>query len=88
MSPLAFDFVTDRDGVFDDVLQETMLTVFKAGQHKQQTNVSLLIPKGLNKARVEKVGNVYIEKGGKTWLLPRGKQDINFLNRLRHMPTD
>ncbi|CAM4436215.1 class I SAM-dependent DNA methyltransferase [Klebsiella africana] len=87
MSPLAFDFVTDRDGVFDDVLQETMLTVFKAGQHKQQTNVSLLIPKGLNKARVEKVGNVYIEKGGKTWLLPRGKQDINFLNRLRHMPT-
>ncbi|WP_336212094.1 HsdM family class I SAM-dependent methyltransferase [Enterobacter sp. P82] len=87
MTPISFDFVADRDGVFDDVLQETMLTVFKAGQHNKQTGVSLLIPKGLNKAKVEKIGTVSIEKGGKTWLLPRGKDDLLFLNNLKKMPT-
>ncbi|WP_395314305.1 class I SAM-dependent DNA methyltransferase [Enterobacter sp. ECC-249] len=87
MTPVSFDFVADRDGVFDDVLQETMLTVFKAGKHNKQTAVSLLIPKGLNKAKVEKIGSVSIEKGGKTWLLPRGKDDLLFLNALKKMPT-
>lgn len=86
MTPVSFDFIADRDGVFDDVLQETMLTVFKAGQHKAQSGVSLLIPKGLNKAKVEKIGSVTIERGGKTWLLPRGKEDLRFLNTLKNMP--
>lgn len=85
MTPVSFDFVADRDGVFDDVLQETMLTVFKAGQHKKLTDISLLIPKGLNKARVEKIGCVSVEKGGKTWLLPRSKEDVSFLNSLKNM---
>lgn len=87
MTPISFDFISDRYGVFDDVLQETMLTTFKAGKHRRQTQVSLLVPKGLNKARVEKVGCVCVEKGGKTWLLPRDKEDVRFLNTLKDMPV-
>lgn len=84
-TPIAFDFVSDRDGVFDDVLQETMLTTFKAGQHNVRAQISSLIPKGLNKAKIEKIGNVEIEKGGATWLLPRVKADSLFLNKLKTM---
>lgn len=86
-TPYALDFVTDRDGVFDDVLQETMLTAFKAGEHKVRAQVSSLVPKGLNKAKIEKIGNVDIEKGGATWLLPRVKDDACFLNVLKQMST-
>ena len=85
-TPFAFDFVTDRDGVFDDVLQETMLTAFRAGEHNVQAQVSSLVPKGLNKAKIERIGNVEIEKGGATWLLPRVKDDARFLNKLKTMP--
>ncbi|MEQ6280840.1 HsdM family class I SAM-dependent methyltransferase [Kluyvera huaxiensis] len=85
-TPFAFDFVTDRDGVFDDVLQETMLTAFRAGEHNIQAQVSSLVPKGLNKAKIERIGNVEIEKGGATWLLPRVKDDARFLDKLKTMP--
>ncbi|CAM7222566.1 TPA: Eco57I restriction-modification methylase domain-containing protein [Citrobacter sedlakii] len=85
-TPFAFDFVADRDGVFDDVLQETMLTTFKIGHHTSLAQVSSLIPKGLNKAKLEKIGRVDIEKGGATWLLPRVKDDARFLNNLKKMP--
>lgn len=86
-TPIAFDFVSDRDGVFDDVLQETMLTAFRSGEHKVKAQVSSLIPKGLNKAKIEKIGSVEIEKGGATWLLPRFKEDARFLQNLKTMPT-
>lgn len=86
-SPVAFDFVSDRDGVFDDVLQETMLTTFKSGAHDIPVKVSSLIPKGLNKAKIEKIGQVRVEKGGAIWLLPRKKNDVAFLNRLKSMPN-
>ncbi|WFZ46516.1 HsdM family class I SAM-dependent methyltransferase [Citrobacter braakii] len=86
-TPIAFDFVSDRDGVFDDVLQETMLTAFRSGEHKVKAQVSSLVPKGLNKAKIEKIGSVEIEKGGATWLLPRFKEDARFLQNLKTMPT-
>lgn len=85
-TPFAFDFVSDRDGVFDGVLQETMLIALRAGKHKVKAQVSSLVPKGLNKAKIEKIGNITIEKGGVTWLLPRVKDDVRFLQKLKTMP--
>ena len=82
-TPVLFDFVADRDGVFDDVLQETMLATFKAGEHNLPVSVSSLIPQGLNKAKTESLGKVYVEKGGKIWLLPRKKTDVSFLNKIK-----
>lgn len=84
-TPFFFDFISDRDGVFDDVLQETMLATFKAGQHDKKVSVSSLIPKGLNKAKTEILGKVDIEKGGKIWLLPRKKTDVTFINKIKKL---
>lgn len=85
--PVAFDFVADRDGVFDDVLQETLLTSFKVAAERQSARVSLVVPKGLNAAKVEKIGDVLVQPGGAPWLMPRTPKDASFLARIRQMPT-
>ncbi|HHY2940182.1 TPA: HsdM family class I SAM-dependent methyltransferase [Enterobacter roggenkampii] len=84
-TPFFFDFISDRDGVFDDVLQETMLATFKSGQHNTKVSVSSLIPKGLNKAKTESLGKVDVESGGKIWLLPRKKTDVAFINKIKKL---
>lgn len=85
--PVAFDFVADRDGVFDDVLQETLLTSFKVTTESQPARVSLVVPKGLNAAKVEKIGDVSVQPDGAPWLLPRTPRDANFLAQIHQMPT-
>ncbi|WP_058973353.1 HsdM family class I SAM-dependent methyltransferase [Type-D symbiont of Plautia stali] len=84
-TPYFFDFISDRDGVFDDVLQETMLATFKSGRHDRKVSVSSLIPKGLNKAKTEALGKVDLESGGKIWLLPRKKTDVTFINKIKKL---
>src|SRR5690606_5401092 len=49
----SFDFISNREGVFDDVLQETLLACFRKETGTVGTEVSLLIPKGLDSASVE-----------------------------------
>lgn len=85
--PVAFDFVADRDGVFDDVLQETLLTSFKVTAEGQPARVSLVVPKGLNAAKIEKIGDVSVQPGGAPWLLPRTPRDASFLAQIHQMPT-
>ena len=86
-SPIAIDFVSDRNGVFDDVLQETMLTTYIRQQSSKSAKVSVLIPQGLNAAHVESIGTVKITTGGEPWLLPRTPSDALFLKAIAAMPT-
>ncbi len=85
--PAAFDFVSDRNGVFDDVLQETMLTTYKRGSHVGLATVSVLEPKGLNAARVDRIGEVGVARDGAPWLLPRRPSDSSFLQSMTKMTT-
>lgn len=85
--PVAFDFVADREGVFDDVLQETLLTSFKVTTERQPASVSLVVPNGLNAAKIEMIGDVTVQPGGAPWLLPRTPRDASFLAGLQQMPT-
>lgn len=86
-TPFSIDFVTDREGVFDDVLQETLLTTYAKGIHDLPTTVSTLTPKGLNAATIERVGVVRVNKEGYPWLLPRSANDVTFLDTITQMPT-
>lgn len=86
-TPKAIDFVSDRNGVFDNVLQETMLTTYAKNKSDSFAKVSALIPQGLNAARVEPIGNVAISNGSGPWLLPREKADSEFLITISTMPT-
>lgn len=86
-TPFSIDFVADRDGVFDDVLQETLLTTYIKAISSAPAKVSTLIPEGLNAAAVENVGTVQVNKEGHPWLLPRSPNDAAFLNAITEMPT-
>lgn len=86
-TPAAFDFVSDREGVFDDVLQETMLTTYIRERRVTPADVSALVPQGLNAARVEALGAVQVTQTGEPWLLPRTAADAAFLRSIANMPT-
>lgn len=88
--PVAIDIVSDRLGVFDDVLQETMLAVFKkrtVPASSSSVQVSALIPQGLNSSLSEPVGRVSVRASGAPWMLPRTSEDAAFLSEIANMPT-
>lgn len=86
-SPVAFDFVSDRHGVFDDVLQETLLATYARGGNDAPARVSALVPQGLNAAKVEHIWDVQVDTSGGPWLLPRTRSDAELLRTLATMPT-
>ena len=84
------DFISDRDGVFDGVLQETMLAVYRregAGT-KRKVQISALHPgDGSESIVVEEVGSACLNGGcGKPWLLPRSPDQTGLLVNLNLMP--
>ena len=83
----AIEFISNREGVFDDVLQETLLTTFKKGARRTDAKVSLLVPQGLNEAKVESIGKVTITRGDGPWLIPRNLEDASLLHRVKQMKT-
>jgi predicted RNA methylase len=86
-TPFGFDFVSDREGVFDNVLQETMLATYVSGVRDIAAEVSSLIPQGLNAARVETLGSIKVGASGEPWLLPRSREDAAVLRVVTTMPT-
>ena len=84
------DFVSNRDGVFDGVLQETMLAVFKrqTGATKTSIPIGLLLQDDdVGSMRVKQVGRVSLNGGvGTPWLLPRLPDQAPLIECLNSMP--
>jgi len=86
-TPVAIDFISDRNGVFDDVLQETLLTAYRKEKSRKSVFLSLVTPQGLNSAKVVKIGKTKIPCSGAPWVLPRSSDDAMFIFALSKMPT-
>ena len=86
-SPVSLDFVADRDGVFDDVLQETILFVHSVGRKDRESTVSRVITRGLSGADVMPIATTRISDDGSPWLLPRSSLDAELLENVRSMPN-
>jgi adenine-specific DNA-methyltransferase len=72
--PLAADFVTERRGVFEDVLQETMLTIYKKGVRPKPVSVHYLAVNG--RAEVTQAGRFCLPaNAADPWLAPRTPSD-------------
>jgi hypothetical protein len=87
--PVAMDFVTRRQGVFEDVLQETMLTVYRrAGGRRWPVTVHFLEPNSHDKpVLVQEVGKFKLPaKGEEPWFLPRDPEHTALLKKLISMP--
>lgn len=70
--PLSIDFVHARRGVFEDVLQETLLAVYKRGIEPSRTHIHYITLLGECEARVVRNGTIALPPDPKSpWLAPR-----------------
>ena len=74
-----FEFVKDRNGVFDGVQQETIITTYTSSTLHSGLKISELVPEGLNTFKVNIIGKGHIGKGESPWLLPREFADVELL---------
>jgi adenine-specific DNA-methyltransferase len=77
----AIEFIDKRTKIFEDVLQETSLTVFDKSRKGGATSVNSLdlSAKGKNLV-VEEIGKIsFSETSGKPWLIPRTKLQMTVL---------
>lgn len=85
--PKSFDFVTARKGVFDDVLQETILAVYRKG-HSEHIEVSEITPTRDAKVEVLPAGKGYLPVSlTSPWILPRNAQEAGIVSAMAAMPT-
>jgi adenine-specific DNA-methyltransferase len=87
--PISIDFVADRSGVFEDVLQETMLVVFRAHDRPGTISISSIRPTSPSDAcQVTQVGRVECPLSGcQPWLLPRGCESHALVQSASSMHT-
>lgn len=85
MAPVAFDFIADREGVFDSVLQETILVAYRQEKTTRAATVSLILPQGLEQASIEPVGEVLVPNSGDPWIIPRSAQDASYVQAASKM---
>jgi adenine-specific DNA-methyltransferase len=85
--PLAVNFVTERVGIFEDVLQETMLATYRKGGLALSGKVGFIAVDLDGRARQKSAGTFSLPtKPDAPWLLPRVPAQAVLTRRLRAMP--
>jgi adenine-specific DNA-methyltransferase len=90
--PLTIDFIAERKGVFDEVLQETMLATYRRlgddvpRDDRRAASVTFVAPVDEMVVRVTPVGTFSVsEDGAGPWLVPRNAAQDALIDRLRVM---
>jgi adenine-specific DNA-methyltransferase len=85
---VSIDFIEQRAGVFESVLQETMLAVYRKGTSRRSVFVHFLDFRDEASCRVLRGGRYEILSGAREpWLLPRSIGHCALVHRLAEMPT-
>ena len=85
--PVAIDLVAERSGVFEDVLQETMLSVYRRGNDCGNARLGFLSVGGDGLVTCSPAGTFTLPRDGQApWLLPRTPDQIALTRRLCIMP--
>jgi adenine-specific DNA-methyltransferase len=85
--PRIIDFVTEREGVFEDVLQETMLAVYQRNRVPKPVQVHFLEHKE-SEVVVNKSGVFNLpEVGSHAWIIPRVEEHSELVSRLEKLPN-
>jgi len=81
--PRHIEFVSDRKGVFDGVLQETMLSTFRKGEGSGQGSVGgVSVSDGDEAPAVCRWGAFELPLDGTApWALPRNRRDVRLLSK-------
>ena len=85
--PVSFDFVSARKGVFDDVLQETLLTTYRRGAPSSGAAVHEITPIDETMLTVVDAGVIPLPtEPSEPWILPRTAREAPLVARLARMP--
>lgn len=84
--PVAIDFVHARRGIFDDVLQETLLALYRKSGKQQQFHVHYLNVDNEREARLTRNGQVGLpDDSHSPWLAPREPGHIELVKAAEGM---
>lgn len=85
--PFSVNFVSQRTGVFADVLQETMLATYRCQPQRQTGKVGFITIGEAGRATCRDGGRFDLSRQGDgPWLLPREPRQTELTRRLRSMP--
>lgn len=85
--PFSLDFVSARKGVFEDVLQETLLATYRKGAKRAPAAVSFIHPQPGEPLKVEAAGQFTLpRKANAPWFLARHSDEAQLAKKLRTMP--
>ena len=90
--PLKIAFVSERKGVFEDVLQETLLATYRRGGTAYSGVVDFIScrdkePHDKESVSIAVSGSFDLpDDPTNPWVLPRQPQQVPLVDRLRHMP--
>lgn len=86
--PVAIDFVHARRGVFEDVIQETMLALYKRGESDMRAQIHYLTVESETEASLIRNGTIGLpaDTGG-PWLAPRSPQHSALISRVEGMQS-
>jgi adenine-specific DNA-methyltransferase len=85
--PLAINFVTERSGIFADVLQETILATYRRGGTERSGKVGFITLDAEHAATLCEAGRFALPtQPDAPWLLPRAPDQVALTRRLWSMP--
>jgi adenine-specific DNA-methyltransferase len=86
--PLALDFVQARRGIFEDVLQETLLALYRRGGRPQRVQVRYLNVSSESAAQVVRNGTIALpQDAAAPWMAPREPRHAALIRQAEEMPT-
>lgn len=90
--PATFDFISARKGVFEDVLQETLLATYQRSSTPDRVSVHEITPVSGSTVAIEDAGTFALPTDSSLpWILPRCALQaplVAILNRMKHRLAD
>jgi adenine-specific DNA-methyltransferase len=87
-SPVTVEFISERRGVFDDVLQETLLAVFRRGASTSPVQLTFVEVSDAGPLAVTSAGEASLPASAEQpWIVPRRPDAAALAERLRSMSS-
>lgn len=87
--PVAIDFIDARKGVFEDVLQETMLATYRRNSASRTSAVHRVAVSSQCEVRISRVGcfRLSVDAPAMPWLMPRSAEQAGLIQSLTRMKS-
>ena len=85
--PFSIDFIAGRDGVFDDVLQETLLATYRRGSCAGPIELYEIAPRDEFNLVIDRAGPATLPQDpSQPWILPRNRDQARLATKLVTLP--